>query len=125
RRRRMMNRKVLWLCHLMLPLWIGWPGLQAEADVLDFLRGFTATGEAEVPVVGVAKNRNSSKYEEYRHIPEEQPSLDELKVDLENKEKKYYLELRTEDSLQRDQRYVLRLGKYGQYEMELGWDELP
>ena len=76
---------------VMLALSIFWPGLPAKADVQDFLRGFTINGEAEVPVIGVARNRNSSKYEEYRHIPEEQPSLDELKVDLENKDRSYYV----------------------------------
>jgi MtrB/PioB family decaheme-associated outer membrane protein len=75
--------------------------------------------------VGVDKNRNSAKYEEYRHTPEEHPVLDELKIDLENKDKNYYIEFRAEDSLQDDQRYLLRLGKYGKYEVELEWDELP
>lgn len=120
-----MRKSVQWLAWFLPLLSICWPGSQTEADVLDFLRGFTGSGRAAGSVVGAAKNRNSSKYEEYRAIPEEQPVLDELKIDLDNPDENYYIEFRTEDSFQDDQRYLLRLGRYGKYEVELEWDELP
>src|SRR5262245_37146001 len=97
----------------------------AQAGLLDFFRGFTTSGKGQASIIGVGKNRNSAKYEEYRQIPTDHPVVDELQFNADNQEKNYYFEFRTEDSLQSDAHYILRTGKYGQYELELGWDELP
>lgn len=95
------------------------------AGVRDVLRGTGTHGKAEVYGVSPHGDRDSSKYEEYRDIPRDHPFVDELELHHENEEKSYYIEFRTEDTLQDDQRYILRMGKYGKYEMELGWDEIP
>ena len=97
----------------------------SAAGLMDFLRGFESHGSGEVYGVSPHGDRDSSKYEEYRDIPRDHPFLDQLEIELENDKKNYYIEFRTEDTLQDDQRYILRMGKYGKYEMELGWDEVP
>src|SRR3990172_2976640 len=98
---------------------------QEEKGGSGFLGGFTASGKVEVLGTSVEKDRNSSKYEEYRHIPDDYPVVGEIKLDLDNRDRNYYIEFRADDGLQDDQSYLLRLGKYGKYEVELEWDELP
>ena len=117
--------KVWKLLGALLPLVIFFSGGEVRADLLDFFRGFSFHGEGKASVLGVAKNRNSPKYEEYRDIPADHPILDKLKLNAEKEDKNSYIEFYTEDSFQSDARYILRAGKYGLYEIELGWDELP
>ena len=98
---------------------------EAGAGLLGFFKGFTVSGKGQASIIGVDKNRNSAKYEEYRQIPTNHPVVDELQLNADHPEKNHYFEFRTEDSFQSDARYILRTGKYGVYELELGWDELP
>src|SRR5262245_50144353 len=67
------------------------------AGLLDFFGGFTTSGKGQASIIGVGKNRNSGKYEEYRQVPTDQPVVDELQIDADNQERNYYLEFRTED----------------------------
>lgn len=98
----------------------------ASADLLDFLRDLRTTGHADVAGLSVHRDSNSSKYEEYRDIPQDQPLINDLGIGVDGGHKSnFYADFRAEDVAQDDQRYVLRLGQYGKYEMELYWDELP
>jgi MtrB/PioB family decaheme-associated outer membrane protein len=119
------SRTLWWLSRALLAWLLLFSGREARAGLLDFFKGFTTSGKGQTSIIGVGKNRNSAKYEEYRQIPTDHPVVDELQLNADNQEKNYYFEFRTEDSFQSDARYILRTGKYGQYEMELGWDELP
>jgi len=71
---------------------------EAWAGLLDFFRGFTISGKGQASIIGVDKNRNSAKYEEYRQIPTNHPVVDELQLNADNPEKNHYFEFRAEDT---------------------------
>jgi len=55
-KKEVVRKKVQWLFGVVPSLLIFLSGPQAEAGILDFFRGFTASGEAEVGGVGGDKD---------------------------------------------------------------------
>lgn len=101
-----------------VPSWVNWLN-----DRLPF--GLNVTGldiEAGGRVVG--GDTNAAKFEEYRVI-DENPFLDHARISLETKDKKRYIEVFTENTFKGDQSFLLRAGKYGGYDLEVFWDQIP
>ncbi len=120
----MAPRPVLAISALTVLIVLGVPQ-RSQADLNDYLHNLGISGEGTVGALAVDRQGKSSKFEEYREVPENQPFLDELKIDLDGKGTGYFVEFRTEDTFEDDQRYVLRIGRYGEYETEVRWDEIP
>ena len=82
-------------------------------------------GSIEVGVRVLAGDRNSSKFEEYRHFPKGfyiqnfRLHLDELFG------KSYFFSFQTRETLERDQGYLLRAGRTGKFRFEFRWDQTP
>lgn len=91
-----------------------------EVEVLDH----TLKGEVEIGGRHIFGDSRSSKFEEYREIRNSW-FVDGLKLDAENKEQTRFYQFRAVDIEAEDQSYLLRLGRYGKYEVELGWDQIP
>jgi MtrB/PioB family decaheme-associated outer membrane protein len=92
----------------------------AATEILDH----SVKGEIEIGGSQLYGERGSSKFEEYREIPRGL-FLDLLKLDVENKEQSRFYQFRAKDAVEEDQNYLLRLGGYGKYEVNLEWDQLP
>lgn len=69
-------------------------------------------------------SRSSAKFQEYR-VLEESPFMDHLRLSMETKDKKHYIDFTTLDSFKQDQSYLFRAGQYGGYELEVFWDQIP
>ncbi len=107
------------------------PGLVAA-------EGIRVSGEVEVggqPVSTDPDASDSSKFgklAEYRDIADG-GVLPSARVDLLDTAKGWFAEFRAEDPLavrghdpfQEDQRYHLRFGKFGLYEIDMQWDRIP
>ncbi len=82
-------------------------------------------GSIELGVRVLAGDRDSSKFEEYRHIPKGfyiqnfRLHLDELFG------KSYFFSFQTRETLERDQGYLLRAGRSGKFRFDLRWDQTP
>jgi len=101
-----------------VPAWVNWLN-----DRLPF--SFAVTGvDVEGGYRFIGGDRSSAKFQEYR-VLEESPFLDHLRLSLETKDKKRYIDFSTFDSFKEDQSYSLRAGKYGDYELEIFWDQIP
>jgi len=101
-----------------VPEWVGWLN-----DRLPF--GLNVTGvdiEAGGRVVG--GDTDAAKFQEYR-VLDTNPFLDHARITLETKDKKRYVEFSTFDAGRNDQSYEFRAGKYGGYELEIFWDQIP
>lgn len=82
-------------------------------------------GRIEIGVRQVFGDNRSSKFNEYRHIPQGffiqhfETSLDNL---LNGS---FFFSFQTRETLERDQSYLLDLGMYRKYRLELRWDQTP
>jgi MtrB/PioB family decaheme-associated outer membrane protein len=101
-----------------VPSWVNWLNAGLPFD-------FQLTGlDVEGGYRFIDGDRSSAKFQEYR-VLQESPYLDHLRLSLETKDKKRYVEFFTFDSFKNDQSYDLRAGKYGEYELEIFWDQVP
>lgn len=82
----------------------------------------TISGEGSVIVRTVEGERESSKFEEYREIPDGLSGEAELRY---KRKEGYFLEFRAKDIAEDDQYFNLKAGNYGKYRVELGYDKLP
>jgi MtrB/PioB family decaheme-associated outer membrane protein len=101
-----------------LPSWVNWLN-----DRLPFGLGITGL-DIEGGYRTIGDDRSSAKFQEYR-VLEESPFLDHVRLSLETKDKKRYVEFSAFDSFKQDQSYSFRVGKYGDYELEVFWDQVP
>jgi MtrB/PioB family decaheme-associated outer membrane protein len=101
-----------------VPAWVNW--LNAGLPFNFGLIGLDIEGG----VRGVGGDNDAAKFQEYRVI-EDGAFLDHMRLSLETKDKKRYVEFSTFDAFKNDQRYNLRAGKYGEYELEIFWDQIP
>src|SRR5574337_48300 len=87
--------------------------------------GFELTGlDIEGGYRDMDGRRSSAKFQEYR-VFEESPFLDHARISLETRDKKRYVEFFATDSFKQDQGYLFRAGQYGDYELEVFWDQTP
>ncbi|PWB46013.1 MAG: hypothetical protein C3F12_08070 [Candidatus Methylomirabilota bacterium] len=101
-----------------IPSWVNW--LNAG---LPF--GFELTGlDVEGGYRDIDGRRSSAKFQEYR-VLEESPFLDHLRLSLETKDKRHYIDFSAIDSFKQDQSYLFRTGRYGDYSLEIFWDQVP
>jgi MtrB/PioB family decaheme-associated outer membrane protein len=103
---------------MAIPSWVNW--LNAGLPFNFGLIGLDIEGGYRF----IDGDRSSAKFQEYR-VLEESPFLDHLRLSLETKDKKRYIEFSTFDAFKNDQSYKLRAGKYGEYELEVFWDQIP
>jgi len=101
-----------------VPAWVNW--LNAGLPFNFGLIGLDIEGGYRF----IDGDRSSAKFQEYR-VLEESPYFDHAAFSLETKDKKRYVEFYTFDPFKNDQRYNLRAGKYGEYELEIFWDQIP
>ena len=101
-----------------VPAWVNWLNAGLPFD-------FQLTGlDVEGGYRFMGGDRSSAKFQEYR-VLQESPYFDHAAVSLETKDKKRYIEFSTFDPFKNDQSYNLRAGKYGDYELEIFWDQIP
>lgn len=101
-----------------VPAWVNWLN-----DRLPFSLNVTRV-DVEGGYRFIDGDRSSAKFQEYR-VLQESPFVDHARISLETKDKKRYIEFSTTDSFKNDQRYDFRAGKYGEYELEIFWDQIP
>ncbi len=101
-----------------IPSWVNWLN-----DRLPFSLNVTGM-DIEGGYRFIDGDRSSAKFQEYR-VLQESPFLDHAAISLETKDKKRYIEFSTFDPFKNDQSYNLRAGKYGEYELEIFWDQIP
>jgi len=85
---------------------------------------FTISGEAEVVGVPQSRSGERSKFEEYRNVPET-VIVPDLKLKINSKKNDYFLEFDSAKVGLDDQDYRLRFGRYGLFNVELEWDQVP
>jgi len=101
-----------------VPAWVNWLNAGLPFD-------FQLTGlDVEGGYRFIGGDRSSAKFQEYR-VLQESPFVDHARLSLETKDKKRYVEFFTFDPFKNDQSYNLRAGKYGDYELEIFWDQIP
>ena len=84
--------------------------------------GTTMSGMSSITLRTVSGERESSKFLEYREIPDGISG----NLEFQYKSKNYYfLGLKARDIAEDDQNVNLSMGKYGRYRMELIYDKLP
>ncbi len=101
-----------------IPSWVNWLN-----DRLPFSLNVTGM-DIEGGYRFIDGDRSSAKFQEYR-VLQESPFVDHARISLETKDKKRYIEFSTFDAFKNDQSYNLRAGKYGEYELEIFWDQIP
>lgn len=81
---------------------------------------------ADVEVGGrlIEGERSSSKFEEYRSVPES-AFLEWLLIGIESKEGLGFAELQAREAAEDDQSFGLRFGMLGRLELNLVWDQVP
>ncbi len=100
------------------PSWVNWLNTGLPFN-------FELTGlDVEGGYRDIDGRRSSAKFQEYR-VVEESPFMDHLRLSLETKDKKHYIDFTTLDSFKQDQSYLFRAGQYGGYELEVFWDQIP
>jgi MtrB/PioB family decaheme-associated outer membrane protein len=101
-----------------IPAWVNWLNAGLPFD-------FELTGlDIEGGYRDIDGHRSSAKFQEYR-VLEESPFLDHLRLSLESKDKRHYIDFTAIDSFKQDQSYLFRAGQYGGYELEVFWDQVP
>jgi MtrB/PioB family decaheme-associated outer membrane protein len=105
----------------------GAPPAQADETrnpITLFLDGVTVHGLIDAGGEPRSVDGQNGKFEEYRDIPDN-AVINDIRLHGEHDERDYFADFRAEDAIQEDQRYRLRLGKYGKYEVDIEWDQVP
>jgi MtrB/PioB family decaheme-associated outer membrane protein len=98
---------------------------EETADPLTaFIGGTTVHGLVDAGGQPASVDGRRGKFEEYRDVPDN-AVVNEVRIRGENDAHDYFAEFRAEDLIQDDQRYQLRMGRYGRYELEVEWDQIP
>ena len=97
---------------------------EATDAVGAFVAGTTVHGVVDAGGQPTSVDGRPGKFKEYRDIPDN-AVINQVQIRGENDEHDYFAEFRAEDAIQDDQRYQLRMGKYGRYELEVEWDQIP
>jgi MtrB/PioB family decaheme-associated outer membrane protein len=92
----------------------------AEIDAGDY----TISGSAEVDGLPRGFQGNKSKFEEYRVIPES-VVVPQLQLLIGSKKQDSYFNFDAGNVGRNDQNYRLRFGRYGLFDVELEWDQIP
>src|SRR5574337_1287583 len=100
-----------------IPSWVNWLN-----DRLPFSFGVTGV-DVEGGYRTIGGNRSLAKFQEYR-VLEESPFLDHLRLSLETKDQRQYIDFSAIDSFKQDQSYLFRAGQYGGYRSEEHTSEL-
>ncbi len=101
-----------------VPSWVNWLNAGLPFD-------FQLTGlDVEGGYRFMGGDRSSAKFQEYR-VLQESPYFDHAAASLETKDNKRYIEFYTFDPFKNDQSYDLLAGKYGEYELEVFWNQIP
>ncbi len=85
---------------------------------------FRLTGEVDIGGVKLEGNRNSPNFREYRVI-EEGFVANRLRLGIESKDRRHFLEFQGQDISKNDQNYQVRGGEYGRYRLDFEWDQIP
>ncbi len=82
-------------------------------------------GHIELGVRQLYGNRSSSKFDEYRHIPQGL-FIQHSEVSLDNLfQNTFFFGFQSRDTREKDQSYLLSLGAYRKYRLDLRWDQIP
>ena len=85
---------------------------------------FTASGSASVGGLPRSISGSKDKFDEYRDVPDT-VIVPEIELNIDSKKNDYYLEYDSTKLGRDDQNYRLRLGKYGLWDMQFEWDQIP
>lgn len=88
------------------------------------LFGLNANGDFDVGVRGLFGDRSSSKFNEYRDV-HSGLYLDRFFLELNNPAETYFFNFKGENFIRDDQRYSAEVGRYGQYQLQVQWDQIP
>jgi MtrB/PioB family decaheme-associated outer membrane protein len=82
--------------------------------------------KADINIGGQTTNadKDSAKFEEYREVPDG-TIVPKFRISLENKKGNYYLDMRGKNVSRDDENYLFRFGRYGCYDLEFEWNEIP
>jgi hypothetical protein len=94
--------------------------VRAQLDVGEY----TITGEAGITGMPRHFSGNKAKFEEYRDMPET-VVVPQLQLMIDGKKSDFYAEFESIKPGLDDQNYRLRAGRYGLFEMEFEWDQIP
>lgn len=113
-------------CSLALPA-VGWAqgaSTNWPAKARPSLFGPNPFGNVEVGVRGISGSTVSSKFREYREIPDGL-FLPRLWFSVENAEKTAFLEVRGREIRQQDQNFFVAAGLGRTLRLEIEWDQVP
>ncbi|MBF8305772.1 MAG: exported protein of unknown function [Acidobacteria bacterium] len=82
-------------------------------------------GRIEIGIRQLYGERNSAKFNEYRHIPQGF-FIQSSEVNLHNLlNNTFFFNFQSRDTIERDQSYLASLGVYRRYRFDLQWDQTP
>ena len=82
-------------------------------------------GHIEIGIRQLYGERNSAKFNEYRHIPQGF-FIQSSEVNLHNLlGNTFFFNFQSRDTIERDQSYLASLGVYRKYRLDLQWDQTP
>jgi MtrB/PioB family decaheme-associated outer membrane protein len=97
--------------------------VRAELNAYDFI----ITGDVELGgrvFIDRPSGRERGKFEEYRDIPRG-IFLENLHVQVVDKDDTYFHEFLARDAVEDDQYYYFKSSKYGLYTLQFEWDQIP
>ena len=110
-----------WFVCIAIPLGVAWftpVRLYAQA-------GEAERGRIEIGIRQLYGDRASSKFNEYRHIPQGL-FIQNSEISLENLlGNTFFVNFQSRETIEKDQSYLLDLGGYRKYRVELQWDQTP
>lgn len=97
------------------------PALAGEAGTE--VTGWDASGSVEAGGIYSFGERGSSKFNQYRDM--DNGFVGELTLRGEKKDQPYFFELGAKNPARDDQKYDGAFGRYGLFQLDLGWDRTP
>ena len=85
---------------------------------------YTISGGGEIGGLPRGFKGDKARFEEYRDIPES-IIVPQLQLMIGGKKEDYYLYADSYKTGLNDQKYTLRVGRYGLLDMEFQWDQIP
>ena len=117
----MMNTKIYFISAISLAFILSFATVaRAQID----WGNFTISGSAEVTGLPRGFSGHKSKFQEYRDVPET-VIVPELELRIDSKDNDYFMEYDATKAGRDDQNYRFRVGKYGLWDMEFEWDQIP